>query len=384
MKKIKLIFPKVDNLFLFITILFTITSQYPYLIQNGTSRYLLLIWIIPAIRLVLLRKITFDRSLKVPLSIYVIWVIFLLFMEFFFGEKYSNLPNLVNLSLMLVMMLVGFYYAKKIPEIEFIKIVFWSCFIGGILLCIGIYSFSDIVNYDIMSKQYIFSSKNSAAQILFSCLIYCLLFNSKSKIFLSAQLLFAFVLTYFILLVKCRATILGFLVCVIFLLFNSKNKRIKTFTILFVTSISLLLIFSNNFYKVLIDGILLGGRDINNLDEISSGRLSMVQDFPNLIDKNLFLGRGYFYIESFPLATLVQVGILGSLILFSFIIWVIKSILFRFKLINKIDLCISLIGISLLINSVFEEQAPFGPGAKCFLFWLPFGFVFYKRVHLRT
>lgn len=104
-----------------------------------------------------------------------------------------------------------------------------------------------------------------------------------------------------------------------------------------------------------------------------------ILSFPKLFSENVFFGRGYYFIESFPLATLVQVGLIGSSLIFSFLYWVFRKIRTHFHHFNSLDLCVLILFYSLMLNGLFEEQAPFGPGAKSFLFWFPFGFVLYKR-----
>jgi hypothetical protein len=117
------------------------------------------------------------------------------------------------------------------------------------------------------------------------------------------------------------------------------------------------------------------------MDDFSSGRLTMLKKFPDLFEEAFFFGRGYYYLESFPLSTIIQVGVIGSTILFSFVFWVFKVIKSKFTYNYKFDLSLTILFYAYLFNSLVEEQAPFGPGAKCFLFWLPFGFVLFKRTH---
>lgn len=378
MKIYKPVFSKIDAVFLFVSILLTIVSQHPSLLKDGTGRYFLLIWIFPFARLLFLKKIILDKIIKIPILIYTLWLVFLLVAEIFSGNKYLNTPNFINLTLMLIMMLIGYFSASKITEVNFNKILFWTSIIGGLILCVGIYNYAFIAKYDLLSRGYVYGAKNSVSNIIFSCLIFSLLLPSSSKLSNIKYPISVFMI-YMILVLKSRATVIGFVVFATILIIKSKNRKLQFFSALIVTTIILVIISSNSLRTILIDGIILGGREASNLDDVSSGRMSMIQKFPTLFKENIFFGRGSYFIESFPLATIIQVGITGSAILFSFIFWVFKIINSQFEITNKLNLSVIILFYVLLLNSLFEEQAPFGPGAKCFLFWLPFGFVLYKR-----
>ena len=41
---------------------------------------------------------------------------------------------------------------------------------------------------------------------------------------------------------------------------------------------------------------------------------------------------------------------------------------------NKLKHLVFLLSIMLIVNGLFEELAPFGPGVKCFSLWFYFGF----------
>jgi hypothetical protein len=369
---------KVDILLLFASILLTILSQHPSLLENGLGRIFLLIWSIPIIRFTVSKSITFDKVLVVPISIYIIFGFFLLLAEAITGDRYLDIPNLYNLSLMMAIMLIGYFFASKITENEFIILLFWSCLIGGFILSYGIYASSFKVNFNIMSIQYAYSAKNSASQIVFSCFVFILLMPSSTKFLLLKYPVLLF-MGYIIILMKSRATILCFVVLILLIIIKSDNRKLKIYTTFFVIAGIISILYFGNLSKYFIEGVLLGGRNVNNLEDVSSGRMSMIYSFPTLFYDNLFFGRGYYFLESFPLATIVQVGIIGSTIIFSLLLWVFRSIKTKFYFHNPLDLSIIILFYSYMLNSLFEEQAPFGPGAKSFLFWLSFGFVLYKR-----
>ncbi|MPQ45150.1 hypothetical protein GBZ86_15610 [Clostridium tarantellae] len=108
------------------------------------------------------------------------------------------------------------------------------------------------------------------------------------------------------------------------------------------------------------------------LNAITSGRIDHIIYFKENFSENMFIGTGRFYLESFPLALLMSYGILGSCPIFILSIFPL-IIAYRYRKLdknNKIRKLIILLNIILLINGLFEELSPFGPGVKCYLLWM--------------
>lgn len=134
------------------------------------------------------------------------------------------------------------------------------------------------------------------------------------------------------------------------------------------------ILINNNVYNNVVNGILLGARNANNLNDLSSGRLVRLLNNLPLLQNNLLLGIGIKYIDCFPFAMILQYGIVGASIIFGFIIKLSNYILLKIDTNNKIHLATFLLFVTYMINSLFEAQTPFGPGAKCFLLWMMLGF----------
>ena len=86
--------------------------------------------------------------------------------------------------------------------------------------------------------------------------------------------------------------------------------------------------------------------------------------------EDYFIGQGNVWVESFPLNTLLNYGILGSIPVF--VIWLIPLNFLKRKNYRdkKLYNSLSLIYVVYMINSIFEALAPFGPGVKCYMLWL--------------
>ena len=76
--------------------------------------------------------------------------------------------------------------------------------------------------------------------------------------------------------------------------------------------------------------------------------------------------------DCFYVAALVSYGLLAwPLIVMALlpVIWSCKNL----KNGKKEDICFFIIAVSIFFISLFEEQAPFGPGSRCYILWLMWG-----------
>lgn len=80
-----------------------------------------------------------------------------------------------------------------------------------------------------------------------------------------------------------------------------------------------------------------------------------------------------------PIIMLFQYGIVGGLMIFSFLIYIGYYVTLRIDR-NSYNLIAFLLFWSFMLNSLFEAQPPFGPGVKCFLLWVFIGFALAKPV----
>jgi len=174
---------------------------------------------------------------------------------------------------------------------------------------------------------------------------------------------------------------LGAIIAFIFYIFKiKKDKRIKKIIIL-IAVIAIVLILTNEYiYDIVINNILLNNKNTEDLNDISSGRMEHLTYFLTHFKDSLLIGRGNDWVESFPLNTLLNYGILGAIPLF--ILWLFPLKLLKKQNNDNIKLRNSLILIYVvyMTNSIFEALAPFGPGVKCYMLWLICGLYVGNRV----
>ena len=156
------------------------------------------------------------------------------------------------------------------------------------------------------------------------------------------------------------------------------EKKLKYIIIAAMIILITFLILNNNFYDLIINKVILGGRTGRGINEISSGRLDILKSFRYLIRDNWIYGIGSYYYECLPLSSILQFGLLTGLLIDFIAFYPIIHTFIINKKINDSNLKL-FIAICILYtsNCLFEGLAPFGPGVKCFLVWLLLGIFSY-------
>ena len=136
---------------------------------------------------------------------------------------------------------------------------------------------------------------------------------------------------------------------------------------------------NENLFDMFVGNIMFAGRDASSLDSLTSGRVSIVSEFPALIEGHWLTGIGSLYFECFPLSCILQFGIItGSIIIGIAYLPIIKSL--KFDRTNVYSSILVIVCIGYGINSIFEGLAPIGPGVKCYYMWLMYGILFARGI----
>ena len=288
------------------------------------------------------------------------------------GYISSNLVYPVNLS---VFIFYVSYFSGQRFDIKKINILVNAYFISCLVLTATIYlEFFKDVNW-LDHTGYVYGSKNSISQIVLSCMILLLVFEESgiNKILKYCSLCFFFI---FLLMIKSRAALMALIVSIFYIIFFGVKNKKRKFILLIITIIFIAFVFLNeNLYELFINQIILNNKEGANIDTISSGRVNHFIIFLDEFPKNIWLGNGGQYLESFPLANLLSYGLIGGSILFLIALSPAYYLYINYR--NECNfslrLSIKVIFISMLVNSLFEELPPFGPGAKCYVVWMLLG-----------
>lgn len=321
----------------------------------------------------------FAGRLKFRVLCYVLPVLIfdclIMLFQIFSGKNYLSSQLFYPIHLSSFIFIVCYFCGQLLTEKSFKRII--NLYVISVVL-VSLYIFFTyyfgLTNW-FSSKLYIYGSKNSFAQIVLfaAVLIFLYGFMNNNKLKFPLILL----LVFFLLLLKCRSTLVGFFIIVIYVVFfHIKNFSLKVFVVLFFLIFLLSVFIIPSFNDFFIEGMIFNNRGNEGWGVITSGRLSHFSKFVKLFKSSPLIGNGKVRIESFPLSVLAGFGVVaGSILIFFAITSLITSIKRMLKkesspLLTTLFL-FSLISLS---NGLFEEQAPFGPGAKCFMLWLVYGF----------
>lgn len=370
----------ISKLFL-LSILFTILSQAPQVLELNLSIYLQLTWFVLLITLFVAKGIYLSKPITAILLLVVLTLVYALSMEAFTYKNYMASAHFMNITKSFFILALSFYAAKYISEEKFKSALVLVSLIGGIVLTIAVYQHSFASGFDVTSRIYAYAAKNSVSQIILSCLIIVLfLTENKSFIFKIANVIFILFALYVVFVLKSRATIFGLVFVAIALLVQSKNKKLKYVVLLVLIASTAILFFNQELFAIFYNNILLGSRE-GDINEISSGRFDMYKKFPELFSENILFGHGELFIESFPLSVLIDFGLLGGIAIFLFVYAPIRFFKRNLSTRNSLHLAFLLLIITFYFNGIFEQQAPLGPGSKNFMLWVIFGFLLQKQIN---
>ena len=248
----------------------------------------------------------------------------------------------------------------------------------SLMACAAVLSYVVYFGYfeeqDIFSRQYAYASKNSLSVILFSAILFSVCtYVPKKMMFKIAWWIPALLILYVVVVMRSRSVLGGIAFVYLFFVFRSGNKKIQIVAILLAVFAVFYVYSHPSAAQFFVEGILSAGRDYEDIDDFSSGRVHDIEEGWPLFLNNMFWGNGRYYIDSMPIAMLIQYGIWGALIVFSYLLFV-GSRLTKRRNESRLSLASFLLFFVFLINALFEAQAPFGPGVKCFILWMTIGF----------
>ena len=360
---------------------FSNISQLPLFVSTGmTQKINTPIWIAVLLYIFLKKRIRiFYETFKVFYAIGIV-VALVLWSTIITNNSYFSSSVLQCLIISVFIYCLGTLVGGDFNEQD-LKIICVSYAVSAALVSISIYVEYFMVGFDITSRQYAYASKNSISQIVFTTVVIFMLVRfEKVRIFnwiKNVLIIFEVVL---LMMLKSRATIIGFLVCLLYIILGKQfNRKLRNLLVVIAIIIILALLFNENLFNMIVNNIMFAGRDASSLDSLTSGRISILSDFTMLIEGHWFTGVGALYYECFPLSCVLQFGVVtGIFIIGISYLPIIKGIRF-----DRSDIYFSILAIVCIgygINSFFEGLAPIGPGVKCYLMWLMYGMLYARKI----
>lgn len=356
-------------------------SQLPLFVSMGmTQKINTPIWIVVLLYVLLKKRIKiFYNTFKLFYAIGIVAALVLL-STIITNNSYFSSSILQCLLISVYIYCLGNFVGGYFTEQD-LKIICLSYAVSATLVSISIYAEYFMVGFDITSRQYAYASKNSISQIVFTAVVILMFVQfERVRIFNWIKNLLIIFEVVLLMLLKSRATIIGFLICLLYIVLGKQfNQKLKVLLVAIATISILALLLNENLFNMIINNIMFAGRDASNLDSLTSGRISILSDFPTLIEGYWFTGVGALYYECFPLSCILQFGVVTGFIIMGISYFpIIKGMKFA-----KVDIYSSILAIVCIgygINSFFEGLAPIGPGVKCYFMWLMCGMLYAQKM----
>jgi len=362
------------NWLFLLTIFCSLMSQLPYILRHGLDGPLKMTWpmLLASLLLFSFNKIL-DRRLFFMFVALFSFTTYCGIIEAGTGVHYIG-PDFNNMCISALVSITSFIFYTRKPNQTFINNFCIVLIASASILAFFVYK-DFLRGYDLMTRLYAYEDKNSLGQILLSCIIICYFCHeTNNKLIKITKYLLILSISFVIVLLKSRATFVGMAFCVLYYLYLHKKEKLTITIVLALIIGCVFVIFSSPFlYDTIVNGILFGSRDTASIDDLSSNRITYISESWDIITSHPLWGIGVAYIDCMPISMLLQFGIVGASIVFIYL-WCVWK---RIKLMdwnNNIDRATFVLFVAFMLNAIFEAQPPFGPGIKCFLLWVMFGF----------
>ena len=349
-------------------------SQLPYFISKGSTQILSIpIWILLFITLIVTNRFKISKALINILVLMVLFIMILIILYIISSKDYFS-SSLFYSTLISVFILIIGSLISPIFNKDIFRYIVISYVLSSLVVSLVVFVKYFGIGFSLDTRVYAYSSKNSLSQIILTSIIILFCYFKPRNNWEKVNKIIIIIFDIFMLFIlRSRASILGFTIVSLIIAFDNKRTNIRYRRIVIIAGILslILLSISDEFKDLLLNKIIFAGRDFNDLDNLSSGRISILRDFPVLIRGNWLTGIGSIYFESFPLSAILQFGIFaGGILIYLSILPLLTSAKRRN---NELRSLLYYISIAYFVNSLFEGLAPFGPGIKCYFLWLLYG-----------
>ncbi len=349
-------------------------SQLPFFVDSGITQILSFAGWGAMLLYVFQKKIVINKRVLYIGAVIAFFAALSLLQTWITGYDYFGTRVFYSLLISLFILFASHIIPNRTLNHSNLDRVYMAYVLSATILIIVIYFMYFAGKALFETAIYEYGSKNSTSQIAITAVVLSVFaIGNKQEKHKWIHLFCLAVNVVMLFLMRSRASIIGLVVLLLMTMFNKRlNKRVR-FLLIAATAIAVIVIFTNPAaYETIVDKILFGGREIEDMDSLTSGRFSEWESFPALFADYALWGRGRYKIEAFPLSALMQYGMLGGLILIALACYpAIYAFLNRKK--NKHYSILLIVMLIYLLNGIFEEISPFGPGVKCYFVWFLLG-----------
>ena len=354
---------------------FSCFSQLPYFVTSGKTQMVCFpLWILAVVLLFMNCHFRINKNILMlfaPASTF--FTLIMLYSLFNPSTKYWDSSLLYSFVISLFIFLVG-TMGSNYCDNETLNKIYLSYISGTFIVSVAIFIDYFGFSYDLSSSMYGYASKNSFAQIILTAIVLLAVHIKPNKrIWLIVKWFVIAFEVFLMMYLRSRATIVGFIAIVMILTVSRNTHRALKYVVVGSGVVLIILLMTNNtFNTIVFNNILFAGRDANNLDALTSGRVTILTQFPELIEGHWIMGLGSIYYECFPLSAILQFGLFAGGIL---IIIANIPLFFSFRntRLSQHWYMLMLIAVGYFIDSLFEGLTPFGAGIKCYFMWFMFG-----------
>lgn len=220
----------------------------------------------------------------------------------------------------------------------------------------------------LVSRIYLFPSKNSAGQIWASAIYVSILLLDKRNIF--ERILVYIACGYLLLMIgisQCRTVLLGIIISLLAFFISRTKKKVKWIAFLSLLAIVAWVIpITRQFIEQALFLSKFEGGDFNTF---SSLRVVKNQAAFMVFLSSPFIGIGEYYVDNSYLLILAESGLIGFCIIEW--IWAKKiAICFKYRGKTSEQTFLFMMTVFYIIESILEGFPPFGPGVSSLMFWL--------------
>lgn len=366
-----------ETIFLCIACVLSNVSYYPALVSSGIGRVLAsAIWIFLAITL-FYRGVSFASNSLLHTHLF-------LYLLFTLNTAITGLVNEVNafnnhffrvVTLSVIILIVALRYGVDFKNGDLKKICIWYYFATSIMAIPLFVFYLRSIDLNSSFYNYVFGKNEIAVMLLCSLIVGFVLYEPNNMLKRMFKIVSIFFLLVDILYLRCRSSFLGvvFLFGTLSVYSNKMTQRLRVSVLLFLLGVTIYFLVNPDSFEFFLNQIIYAGRDSSDVSSLSSGRDLQVKEGVDTFWSSPIFGYGRGpSLDCFYVAALVSYGLLAwPLIVMALlpVIWSCKNL----KNGKKEDICFFIITVSMFFISLFEEQAPFGPGSRCYILWLMWG-----------
>lgn len=369
--------------FVFISFLFVLFGYIPVVINNSglynffrTVNYVLFSFLL--ILLVRFGQIFHSRVLFTYLIVLFIFLMeTLIFISF---DLITSAEDLLELSIPFAAILIGYNINFSVSSYH--KLLRVYCISA---LALGLYSVVYYVGSFTILDQYLVEHKNSLGAILSSsaAILLCMIFVRDIGKFKKIRLISYCVLFFIcILVLRARSAFVALFVFMLIIIWVTLKTHYK-YLIAWILCVGIIIMFllPELTLPMFLQNFFFGGKDVSDLNMISSGRierniaaLEQIADYPLFgqlsSQASLEMVHNYFLLKA------SQYGIVGSLpllFLYLFLFWTVIVKILKIAEVKTENFGYLVMIVPFTI-SLLEPSFPFGPGSVQVLIYFMFGY----------